>query len=133
MKKILTHHKFFFVFIFSLFVFNYSFATDYYWTGNTSNSYSTLSNWNTGSYSSSTHPSVLPTSSDNLFIGGASSSNFTVDLNIADTIAALTIEGTGQVFINSSNSKVLNVTTDLTNNNSNSTRWWLFSYQVHFK
>lgn len=116
MKKIFTS---LFVFI-SLFIFNSVFATDYYWIGTVSNNYNDLSNWKTPSYTTGSHPSVLPTSSDNLFIGGASSSNYTISLNINDTINNLTIEGDGEVFINSSGGgSTLTVYGDVSNVNTN--------------
>ena len=117
MKKIITSV---FVFIFSLFVFNYSFATDFYFTGAVNHYYNTLSNWNTTSYSSGTHPSALPTSSDNLFIGGTSSGNYAIELNINDTINNLTIEGSGEVFINSSGAgSILTIYGSVSNVNAN--------------
>src|SRR5436853_456564 len=94
-------------------------ATGYYWAPSSGTNWGTLANWKTGSYSGSA-ATVLPTSSDNCFIGNGST-NFTVVLNINDTIADLTIEGSGQIFINTSNSSVLRVEGNLTSSNSNGT------------
>lgn len=104
------------VFIFSLFIFNSSFALDYYFTGAASRAWSNTANWTIGYHGSVA--SVRPHNTDNIFIGDGSI-NFTIDLDISDTITNLTIEGDGVIFINTTTSKRIFVLGDVLNENTN--------------
>lgn len=96
-----------------------AFSADYYWSV-TSGNWNNTANWRTGGYGSSgSTTTTLPSSSDNIFIGNGSN-NATVTLNINDTINNITIQGTGQIFINGS-SFSLHVWGNLTSSNTANT------------
>src|SRR5205085_924135 len=82
-------------------------ALDYYWVPGANTNWNTVGNWKIGSFTGSP-AAVLPKSVDNIFIGNGST-NATVTLNISDTINNLSIQGTGQIFINTSYGSVLDV------------------------
>ncbi len=98
------------------------FATDYYWSPSSGNtSWSTASNWKTGSCNGST-ASTNPGPNDNVYIGYCGSGNITVVIDINDTVQSIYLSSNRQLLLNTTSPiKYLYLQGSLYTNNTSTT------------